>query len=94
MDTKKKKKIYIVLILVLVVSLVLWLFAEGVHELGAYIVLGFVGAWITIFLGKILLPKWLARSEDYYDVHNRIDLYGDGGNTTADLTDGGEQHVQ
>ncbi len=91
MNAKTKKKLYMVLLIVLAVSLVLWYFAEGVHELGAYIVLGFAGAWVTIFLGKILLPKWLARNEDYYEKHNRPDLYGDGG---AEKTDGGEQHVK
>lgn len=64
--SKAKKIIYIIIGIVLLLSVVLHIATEGFHEVGLYILVGFVGAWILILLGKVILPAWLQRSEDYY----------------------------
>ena len=64
--SKTKKIIYIIIGIVLILSVVLHIVTEGFHEIGLYIAVGFVGSWILILLGKVILPALLARSEDYY----------------------------
>lgn len=64
--SKAKKIIYIIIGIVLVLSVVLHIATEGLHEVGMYIVIGFVGAWILILLGKIILPAMLQKDKDYY----------------------------
>ena len=64
--SKEKKILYIIVGIVLIASVILHIATEGFHEVGLYIVVGFVGAWILILLGKVILPALLAHSEDYY----------------------------
>ena len=64
--SKAKKIIYIIIGIVIILSVVLHIATEGFHEVGLYIVVGFVGAWILILLGKVILPAMLQRHQDYY----------------------------
>ena len=64
--SKAKKILYIIVGIVLILSVILHIATEGLHEVGMYIAVGFIGAWILILLGKVILPAWLARNKDYY----------------------------
>lgn len=68
-----KKKVYLILGVTAASMLILEIcFAHPHHHRlwnvvpGADILLGFGGAWLLIFLGKIVMNKLLRRSEDYY----------------------------
>lgn len=72
-----KKTIYLILGLVMAVMLILEIcFAHPHHHRlwnvvpGADILLGFGGAWLLIFLGKIVMNRLLRRPEDYYEGKN------------------------
>ena len=69
-----KKKAYLFLcIFLLVMVLIEGLFAHPHYHMpwnvipGADIFIGFAGAWILIFLAKILMARLLQRDEDYYE---------------------------
>jgi len=69
-----KKKIYIVLATFIVVMLVIEImFAHPHHHMiwntmpGADILLGFAGAWLLIFIAKIVMANFLQRKEGYYE---------------------------
>ena len=75
MQAKKTagKKVYLILGLVMAVMLLLEIcFAHPHHHRlwnvvpGADILLGFGGAWLLIFLGKIVMNRLLRRPENYY----------------------------
>ena len=68
-----KKKVYLILGLVMGLMLLLEIrFAHPHHHRlwnvvpGADILLGFGGAWLLIFLGKIVMNRLLRRPENYY----------------------------
>lgn len=69
-----KKKVYLVLIAFIAVMVVIEvMFAHPHHHMiwntvpGADILLGFAGAWILIFLAKIVMANLFQRKENYYD---------------------------
>lgn len=82
-----KKKIYLGLIAFLLFTVVIEiLFAHPHYHMpwneipGADVVLGFGGAWILIFLAKILMANLLQRREDYYEEDSKLDGNGGGEN--------------
>lgn len=69
-----KKKIYLILLIAIIVSLIVEiLFAHPHYHMiwniipGADIIIGFLGAWILIFIAKIVIANLLQRRESYYD---------------------------
>lgn len=69
-----KKKIYLILLIAIIVSLIVEiLFAHPHYHMiwniipGADIIIGFWGAWILIFIAKIVIANILQRRESYYD---------------------------
>lgn len=69
-----KKKIYLILLIAIIVSLIVEiLFAHPHYHMiwniipGADIIIGFLGAWILIFIAKIVIANILQRKENYYD---------------------------
>ena len=69
-----KKKIYLILLIAIIVSLIVEiLFAHPHYHMiwniipGADIIIGFLGAWILIFIAKIVIANILQRRESYYD---------------------------
>ena len=69
-----KKKIYLILLIAIIVSLIAeLLFAHPHYHMiwniipGADIIIGFMGAWLLIFLAKIIIANLLQRRENYYD---------------------------
>ena len=69
-----KKKIYLILLIAIIVSLIVEiLFAHPHYHMiwniipGADIIIGFLGAWILIFIAKIVIANILQRRERYYD---------------------------
>lgn len=69
-----KKKIYLILAAFLAVLVIIEvMFAHPHHHMiwntvpGADVLLGFGGAWLLIFIAKILMANLLQRKEDYYD---------------------------
>lgn len=63
---RKKKTAYGIILGILILSLILQLLISGPHEVGFYILFGFVGAWILILVSKRILAPLLQKSEDYY----------------------------
>ena len=68
-----KKKIYLILAAFLAVLVIIEvMFAHPHHHMiwnmvpGADILLGFGGAWLLIFIAKVVMAKLLQRKEDYY----------------------------
>lgn len=73
-----KKKAYLFLIAFLLVMLVIEvLFAHPHYHMpwneipGADILIGFAGAWLLIFLAKIVLARLIQRPTDYYEAGGR-----------------------
>lgn len=73
-----KKKAYLFLIAFLLVMLVIEvLFAHPHYHMpwneipGADILIGFAGAWLLIFLAKIVLARLIQRPTDYYEAGDR-----------------------
>lgn len=71
---QNKKKIYLLLLIVIAVALTAEiLFAHPHHHMiwnvipGADIIIGFLGAWILIFLAKKIISALFQREQDYYD---------------------------
>ena len=71
---KHKKKAYLILgIFLLIMVLIEVLFAHPHYHMpwnlipGADILIGFAGAWILIFLAKILMARLFQSDEDYYE---------------------------
>ena len=69
-----KKKAYIFLIaFILVMVIIEVLFAHPHYHMpwneipGADILIGFVGAWLLIFIAKIVLAHLIPRPTDYYE---------------------------
>lgn len=69
-----KKKIYAVLIafIILMVGLEIMFAHPHYHQPwneipGADVLLGFAGAWLLIFMAKIVMARILQRPNDYYD---------------------------
>lgn len=69
-----KKKIYLILAAFIAVMLIIEiLFAHPHHHMiwntvpGADVLLGFGGAWLLIFIAKIVMANLLQRKEGYYD---------------------------
>ena len=69
-----KKKIYFILGIIIIISFVAeLLFAHPHYHMiwniipGADIIIGFMGAWLLIFLAKIIIANLLQRRENYYD---------------------------
>lgn len=69
-----KKKIYFILGIIIIISFVAeLLFAHPHYHMiwniipGADIIIGFLGAWILIFIAKIVIANILQRKENYYD---------------------------
>lgn len=69
-----KKKAYLFLgIFLLAMVLIEVLFAHPHYHMpwnvipGADILIGFAGAWLLIFLAKILMARLLQRDEEYYE---------------------------
>lgn len=69
-----KKKIYLILLIAIIVSLIVEiLFAHPHYHMiwniipGADIIIGILGAWILIFIAKIVIANILQRRESYYD---------------------------
>ena len=69
-----KKRIYLILIFIMaVMGVVEILFAHPHFDMiwnktpGAYIIIGFVGAWFLILISKKLITFLFQRKEDYYD---------------------------
>lgn len=74
----KKKLVYWVLFAVIILSFGLQYVEDGVHHLGLFELIGFIGGWILIIVGKLILGPLLQRDENYY----------------GDLTEeGGDQHA-
>ena len=75
-----KKKIYLILLIAIIVSLIVEiLFAHPHYHMiwniipGADIIIGFLGAWILIFIAKIVIANILQRRESYYDEGGDLD---------------------
>ena len=72
MGSKKKAYLFLGIFLMLMV-LIEVLFAHPHYHMpwneipGADILIGFAGAWLLIFLAKILMARLLQRDEDYYE---------------------------
>ena len=69
-----KKKAYIFLLaFILVMAVIEVLFAHPHYHMpwneipGADVLIGFAGAWLLIFISKILLARLIQRPTDYYE---------------------------
>ncbi|MDD6881896.1 MAG: hypothetical protein PUE18_10045 [Firmicutes bacterium] len=69
-----KKKIYLILGIIIIISFVAeLLFAHPHYHMiwniipGADVIIGFLGAWILIFIAKIVIANLLQRRENYYE---------------------------
>ncbi len=68
--SKTKKTVYRITIAVLVASLVLQVIIGGFHQIGLYIIFGFLGAWVFMLFAKRILSRLLERDGNYYDGGN------------------------
>lgn len=96
MISNKKRTLYIVLILVIAAAMALQFVLEGAHHLGLYVLIGFVGGWCLIILGKLILGPLLQRDENYYgdlDLEAGDGAPAAGGHGPSVAGKGGDHHA-